>query len=494
VLTWVVAPGLVDEAVGAGRARERRLRSLPSRLGVYFVLGLCLFSHLPYGQVLRELMSGLEAGLAGAGWQVPATTALTAVRRRIGEQPLESLFRRLCPGAPAGQAPWSHVCGLLAVAWDGTTVAAGNTPPNTAAFGKPGSGRKRPAAGGTGAQQQAAVHPQLRLVTLVACGTRALLGAAPGPVRGKGTGEQALARELLGSLHPGMLLLADRNFYGYHLWQAAAGTGADLLWRVKGSIRLPVVAELPDGSWLTRISDPRAVQARLARNGMRRRRGSKLPPETGPLPGITARVIQYALTITTDDGQARTEQYRHLTTLTDWQACPAAELAAGYARRWAAETGYREFKTYLRGPGRVLRSQTPDLARQELWAYLIIYQAIRAIIAYAAARAGLDPGRISFTATLHAVRRTIQTARASTTAALASTEAEILTSLNPQRDGRISPRAATSPVTPYPSRHNLTGPLSQRARYALTITTPAATTPTTTDQPAHPPKQPDKPP
>ena len=331
VLTWVVAPGLVDEAVGAGQARERRLRSLPSRLGVYFVLGLCLFSHLPYGQVLRELTSGLEAGLAAAGWQVPATTALTAVRRRIGEEPLESLFRRLCPGVLAGQARWSHVCGLLAVARDGTTVAAGNTPPNTAAFGKPGRGPKRSAASRPDEQQAAARYPQLRLVTLVACGTRALLGAALGPVRGKGTGEQALARELLGSLRPGMLLLADRNFYGYDLWQAAAGTGADLLWRVKGSMHLPVVAELPDGSWLTHINDPRAVRARLARNGMRRRRGSKLPPQTGPLPGITARVIQYALTITTDDGQARTEQYRHLTTLTDWRACPAAELAAGYA-------------------------------------------------------------------------------------------------------------------------------------------------------------------
>jgi hypothetical protein len=492
VLTWVVPPDLVDEAVGAGR--ERRLRSLPSRLGVYFVLGLCLFSHLPYGQVLRELTSGLEAGLAAAGWQVPATTALTAVRRRIGEQPLESLFRRLCPGAPAGQARWSHICGLLAVALDGTTVAAGNTPQNTAAFGKPGAARKRPAARSQDERQQAAVHPQLRLVTLVACGTRALLGAALGPVRGPGTGEQALARGLLGSLHPGMLLLADRNFYGYDLWTAAAGTGADLLWRVKGSMRLPVVAELPDGSWLTHINDPRAVQARLARNGMRRRRGSKLPPDTGPLPGITARVIQYALTITTGDGQARTERYRHLTTLTDWRACPAAELAAGYAWRWAAETGYREFKTYLRGPRRVLRGQTPDLARQELWGYLIIYQAIRVIIARAAAGAGLDPDRISFTATLHAVRRTIQTARASTSTALASTQAEILTCLIPQRDGRICPRAVTSPVSPYPSRHNHSGPLSQPARYTLTITTPTPTTPATTDQPKHPPQQPDKPP
>src|ERR1700722_9508741 len=124
VLGWVIGPDLVDEAVGDGLAWEMRLRALPSRLGVYFVLGLCLFSDLPYGGGLRKLTCGLETVLAAAGWRVPASTALTAVRRRIGEKPLESLFGRVCSALSPGRSPWSHVCGLLAVAWDGTTVAA----------------------------------------------------------------------------------------------------------------------------------------------------------------------------------------------------------------------------------------------------------------------------------------------------------------------------------------------------------------------------------
>jgi hypothetical protein len=124
VLGWVVPPGLVDEAVGREPGRGMRLRALPSRLGVYFVLGLCLFSYLPYGQVLRELTCGLEEALAGAGWQVPASTALTGVRRRVGEAPLEALFRLLCRPLAPGRTPWPHICGLLAVAWDGTTVTA----------------------------------------------------------------------------------------------------------------------------------------------------------------------------------------------------------------------------------------------------------------------------------------------------------------------------------------------------------------------------------
>ena len=182
VLSWVASPDLVDEAVGDGLAWEMRLRAVPSRLGVYFVLGLCLFSDLPYGQVLRELTSGLEAALAAAGWRVPAATALTRVRRRIGEKPLESLFRRLCSALSPGCSPWSHACGLLVVAWDGTTVDAGDSPPDAAAFGKPGTGgngvrRRRNPGRGTagepmGARRRAAGRPagRWRRVPAVAAG------------------------------------------------------------------------------------------------------------------------------------------------------------------------------------------------------------------------------------------------------------------------------------------------------------------------------------
>src|SRR6185437_15198937 len=133
---------------------------------------------------------------------------------------------------------------------------AWDSPANAAAFGRPGSVKQ-------------AARPALRLAVLIACGTRGILDAAFGPVRGKGTGEQALAGRLLGSLRPGMLVLADRNFYSYALWNAAAATRADLLWRVKGSLHLPVVRELPDGSFLAHVNDPAAVHARDARAGRR---------------------------------------------------------------------------------------------------------------------------------------------------------------------------------------------------------------------------------
>ena len=95
---------------------------------------------------------------------------------------------------------------------------------------------------------------------------------------------------------------------------------------------------------------------------------------------------------------------------------------------------------------------------------------------------------------MHAARRTILTARASMPEALARTEAEILTSLVPKRDGRVCPRAVNKPVSPYPSKHHHTGPISQHAEYTATITTPSTPPHTITSQHKQPKQQPDNPP
>src|SRR5690348_9516612 len=84
VLSWVIPADLVDEAVGDGLAWEMRLRSLPARLGVYFVLGCALLPAGAYGEVILEITKGVKRALAAVGWAAPASTALTGVRRRVG--------------------------------------------------------------------------------------------------------------------------------------------------------------------------------------------------------------------------------------------------------------------------------------------------------------------------------------------------------------------------------------------------------------------------
>ena len=478
VLTYVIPPGLADEAVGDGLAWEMRLRSLPARVTLYFTLGLCLFSGTSYSGVFSQVTAGL-------GLTVPATTALTAARRRLGDKPLESLLRRLCAPLSPGCEPWSHVAGLLAVAWDGTGITVADTAANAAAFGRPGTPRRN----------GAPPAPQIRLVMLIACGTRAVLGAAAGPCRGKGTGERALAGQLTRHLRAGMLLLADRGFYSWGLWNAAAATRAALLWRMPGVLHLPVVQELPDGSFLSRIQDPDQVRARALRNAGRRRLRRPLPPDTAPVGGITVRVIEYALTVAGDDGTSRTERYRLLTTLLDCRAFPAAVLAGAYSRRWATETGWRECKAYLRGPGRALRGKTPALARQELWALLAVYQAVRVLIARAAAGAGLDPARISFTAALDAARRTMSTPRRHLRASLDAAEAEILSALVPERPHRICARTVKHiPFARWPARKTSQPPAPRRATRTATITPPGTSTPASPGQHKQPPTTKNQPP
>ena len=493
LLSWFVPPALADEvareaaaerdaalAAAGEKVPRRRVRLLPPWLAVYFTLALCLLARLPYQDALRSL-----AGDGAAGLDVPASTALTAARRRLGERPLELLFWRVAGVLLPSRDPWATVRGLLVVAWDGTTLKAPASPENIAAFGRPRGGGKKP--GGGKAPPVEGHYPHARVVALIACGTRALLGAAIGPLA---DGEQKLAAALTGCLGPGMLLLADRGFWSHALWRACSAAGADLLWRVKSDIRLPVRQPLPDGSWLSAVNDGRQARLRAARNAHRRSRGSRLPQEDGPLPGdVTVRVIEFLITLTCEDGTTRTERYRAVTTLPDWRRYPAADLAAAYARRWGIETAYREAKSYLAG-GRVLRSRTPGLARQETWALLITCQAVRALICHAAAGTGTDPARLSFTTALHAARRTLGHGPA----AIQAATDEILASPLPGRPPRTSARAHAEPAPANPTTKAKPQPLPQRIHCTLTITTPGTTSHAHTDQPKQPQNHENQPP
>ena len=450
VLGEQIPAGLVDEVLQACGSVEQRFRALPSRLGVYVVLGMCLFSDYSYGQTIREMVSGCAGQLRALGWRAPSATAVTKLRRRLGPGPFAMLFARVCVAgsARAAAAPGSHAFGLLLAAWDGTMMDAADTGANADRFARPG--------GRCG-------YPQARLLALMTCGTRQLIDATIGE---RGQGERTLARRLLNSFAPGMLVLADRGFAGYTLWTQAAATGADLLWRVKSDLHLPVVTVLSDGSYLARLRDP-ADTRRWRKNTRKNRRNGHRPPAPRTIDGATVRVIESIITVTTADGATRTEPYRLITTLLDPGQAPAAQIAAVYARRWAAETGFRELKTSLRGSGRTLRAADPAGTHQELWAYLIVYQLLRTLISRTAQDGGLDPGRISFTAAVCTTRRNI-TAEPDP-ATLHETYADLQEQLiTTHTSERVCPRALRKPASPYP-KWTPQAKQTQHVTYQVTI-------------------------
>jgi hypothetical protein len=124
--------------------------------------------------------------------------------------------------------------------------------------------------------------PQVRLVAHAECGTKALLDAT---FDGYRVAETTLAARLLGSLGPGMLVMADRNFLSWRLWRDAAATGAHLLWRASDSFTLPVLERLSDGSYRSALRPPRKrdgppIAVRL--RGQPPRHQTTLPPLPRP--------------------------------------------------------------------------------------------------------------------------------------------------------------------------------------------------------------------
>jgi hypothetical protein len=417
-LTQQVPFEMVDAVLEQTCRVQRRVRDLPARVVVYLLLAGCLFAGLGYAQVWHRLVAGLD-GLPAV---CPTASAMTQARRRLGPGPLRELFALLRGPSPAS-VRWR---GLLVVAIDGTIMTVADSEANLAVYSKQRGG----ATGGSS-------YPMLRLLALVSCGTRTVIDAVFGPVS---AGETTYAASLLGSLHAGMVLLADRNFGAGFLAAQIAGTRADFLIRVRtgnGSPKLPVLSRCPDGSWLSRFG------------------------------GIPVRVIDAEITIVTSAGRAA-GRCRLITTLADPARYPAGDLAVLYHERWEIETAYLELKSTILG-GRVLRARTPDGVDQEVYALLVTYQALRTAIADAAATVpGTDPDRASFAVALNAARDQVILAAGVITGASVDLAGAIgrlvLASLMPARRLRTSPRVVKRAISKYNARGKV-----DRTTYKATI-------------------------
>jgi hypothetical protein len=356
---------------------------------VYFVMALALFADEDYEEVITRLAGTLQAwGCWDDGWEVPTSGGICQARQRLGPEPLEELFGQVAVPVAEEDTAGAFLGGWRLMAVDGMEWDVPDTGRNRNAFGS----------SGTGGDDQAA-FPKIRVVTVSECGSHAPVLAAMGAAAAKGSGEQSLARELYPDLEEDWLLIADRNFYNWDDWCAAADTGAALLWRVKSDLRLPVLELLPDGSYRSVLVSPKITgKARQQLIGAARR-GEDLDEDKAR----HIRVVEYEV----PDREGKDELIALITTITDPRQAPAGALAQAYHERWEHETGNRQLKTYLRGPGKVLRSQSPDMVRQEIYGYLLTHYAISALICQAATEAGIDPDRVKFKRTVRVVRRRV---------------------------------------------------------------------------------------
>jgi len=251
------------------------------------------------------------------------------------------------------------------MAIDGTVMDVPDTPANAEAFGRPSGSR------GDGA------FPQAHKLSLVEVGTHVETAIQIGPCT---MSEQAMFPGLLPYMTPDMLLLLDRGFFGYELWESVNSRGIKVLARVKAGLILRSIQHLDDGSYLAKIY-PSDYDRKKDRKG------------------IVVRVIRYKL----DDPQrvGNNEEHVLMTNLLDTETFPAMELIRGYHERWEHELVFDEQKTH-QNPRRAtkpahLRSETPAGVIQEMYALSLAHFVVRALMFEAAEREGLDPDQLSFT-------------------------------------------------------------------------------------------------
>ncbi len=428
LLEELLTEGVIARALREAPPGHKYDRVLTAKMTVICVLVACLFPGAGYDAVLATAfgLPGLRL-LPGAG--IPSGSAFSQARKLLGDQVMQRLFEldAAVPDADLGIGLlWQ---GLEVTAIDGTTMELARNGVLEDGFGTPADGAR----------------PLLRVTAHVRTATFRWTGAAIG---GYHDGENALADQLEDSFTPGILNLAGRGFFSMDRFLRFSARGADLAWRIKNgakSVPLKTVRTLPDGSELVMLHESDGMRARR-----RRETGDR---HAERLPDTIARLVTFTVTTATRSGRTKTTRMRVLTTLLDHQAYPAREIAVLYAERWQIEIAFLHLKKTVRGPRRPLRGQSPELARQEARALLLIHNIVATATARAAGSASLDPGLIPFTAVLGLVRSHVAADTccrhcghrpASADAPLASLDAAIL-ALPRHRQGRqrTSGRTAT---------------------------------------------------
>jgi hypothetical protein len=361
--------------VEQGKDHARHGTLLKPRLLIWLVLVLTLRRDLNYDQALNWMVSGFRwlTDLLPAQAKLVSDGAISHARVKLGVE----VFRVLCARLSATFQPLTaDFHGWSSVIFDGTTGTMPDTAANRAEFGKPS------------ARQDLAAFPQVRLMTLLAVTSRRLLEVAFASYTGKGTGERALAREILARLtHPKLLFLLDAGLYALDMvWRIVQAGGAVIV-KVPAGVKIKRVQRLADGSWLAEITGqiidpvmPHTVSGR----------------QHWMIVTLTVRVIRLEI--------RGFRPFCLMTNLLD-PAIPAREIALHYHRRWDLELAYDEIKTHqcatLRGQSpTTFRSKLPELVKQEIYALVITYNLVRTLIYQATAAQGHDPTAISFLETL----------------------------------------------------------------------------------------------
>ena len=259
---------------------------------------------------------------------------------------------------------------------DGTTCSMPDTPANQRRWPQPPT--QRPGLG----------FPLVRLVAVLSLNCAAALDVAAGPYKGKQSGETALFRTLLDSLERDDVLLADRYYASYWMIALLAERGVDALFRQHHLRKVDFASGQRLGDEDHVITMHRPTQ----RPDWMDAAAYERVPQT-----LTVRELRLAV----HQRGFRVRSLVLVTTLLDAQVYNKQALAEAFRCRWHVELDLRAIKRTM-GMS-VLRCKSPAMVLKEIWAHLLAYNLVRALMARAASEAGVEPRELSFAGAVQAV-------------------------------------------------------------------------------------------
>jgi len=294
---------------------------------------------------------------------------LANARLRVGFEPLEDIFLRMCRPLADEVHTFTHIAGLRMVAIDGTLANVADTAKN-AEFGRPKN-----------QHQKLAGYPQARMVALIEIGTHAIFGLK---IANSKVGEETLAKELLETLESDMLVMADRLYLGWELVNIVLRKNAQLLWRFQtGHLdRFEIQGRFSDGSYKAKYVPPAAYA------------------ECEP---IDVRIVAYMPSQSADSASENREPTYLVTTILDPESVSAEKLILTYMQRWEIEMVFKEMKVVISN-NEPLSAQRPELVKQQIYGIALAHYIVRKTIYLAARTANLDPDVISFKGTLETIK------------------------------------------------------------------------------------------
>ena len=372
-ITQLLSAADVEQAVAA-EGYTFRARIFTPAITIWIFLAQVLSPD----QSCRQALMRFVAWLAAHGRKICSSIsgAYCQARQRIPEGVLSRLARDKGRQAEAQcPAQWLWFGRRVRIA-DGSTLSMPDTKANQKAY--PQTRSQKPGVG----------FPIMRVLVIFSLAVGTVLDATCNPYQGKETGETAMLRSLMASLDRGDLLLGDRYFANYWTIGLAMLLGIDIVFRQhqRRKVDFRKGKRLSKDDHLITWTKPKQRPKWMPKSMY------DLMPETLTLREIRVRI---------PTGRGRTQQVIVVTTLLDSGRYKKGEIQALYRRRWQAELNLRSLKECMHMD--ILRCQTPEMVRKEMWAHFLIYNLIRTAMAQAAESHACEPWQVSFKGALQAL-------------------------------------------------------------------------------------------